>query len=329
MRVARAGLFALVLAGLVAAFSPPAAAESSSQLWDAFDKAADEHARVAEQVSDLQDRIAAIGVTIADNEQQLGGLRNDVRKLLVQRYVDGLTDPGFLLPDAVASLDRLAASTLIDVSLGVRADAIGQYRVAAESLAKEQSHLNDELARQRKLSDKLAGQVLQLRKRAEAALAAEVKAEEAAKERARLAAEAKARAAKLAAEKIAAEKAAAQRTTTAPTRTTTPAPATTRKPAPTPKPLPLQEGDLTDDQLAKLRACESGGNYSVRSNSRYRGAYQFDRGTWDRTAAHAGRLDLVGVDPSDADPADQDAMARQLYREAGAAPWPTCGPRMF
>ena len=40
MRVARAGLFALVLAGLVASLPPPAAAESSSQLWDAFDKAA-------------------------------------------------------------------------------------------------------------------------------------------------------------------------------------------------------------------------------------------------------------------------------------------------
>lgn len=74
--------------------------------------------------------------------------------------------------------------------------------------------------------------------------------------------------------------------------------------------------------LVCTRRRESGGNYSVVSRSgTYRGAYQFSRSTWDSTARHAGRLDLVGVDPAAAAPADQDAMALDLYRWQGASPW--------
>jgi hypothetical protein len=76
---------------------------------------------------------------------------------------------------------------------------------------------------------------------------------------------------------------------------------------------------------AALRECESGGDYSIVSRTgRYRGAYQFSRSTWDSVAAdHAP--DLVGVDPAAATPAEQDAMARALYADRGAQPWPHCG----
>jgi len=79
------------------------------------------------------------------------------------------------------------------------------------------------------------------------------------------------------------------------------------------------------EQWAALRSCESGGDYSIASSSgRYRGAYQFARTTWDSVA---GRQypSLVGVDPAAAAPAEQDAMALALYREAGHGPWPVCG----
>lgn len=81
----------------------------------------------------------------------------------------------------------------------------------------------------------------------------------------------------------------------------------------------------TEAQWEALRQCESGGNYTIVSpGGTYRGAYQFSQGTWDWVAA--GRWPaLVGVDPADASPADQDKMARRLYRLRGAAPWPTCG----
>ena len=69
-------------------------------------------------------------------------------------------------------------------------------------------------------------------------------------------------------------------------------------------------------------ARESHGNYSiVSSNGVYHGAYQFSVSTWNTVAQHAGRGDLVGVLPSQASPADQDAMALALYNWQGKAPW--------
>lgn len=85
-----------------------------------------------------------------------------------------------------------------------------------------------------------------------------------------------------------------------------------------------------DAVLAELRRCEAGGNYGQRGTwdgypSRYSGAYQFDRPTWDGVASrHAP--ELVGVEPADASPADQDRLARELWLERGPAPWPHCGP---
>jgi hypothetical protein len=82
----------------------------------------------------------------------------------------------------------------------------------------------------------------------------------------------------------------------------------------------------TQEQWAALRQCESSGNYSiVSSNGRYHGAYQFYQPTWDGIAAQAGRGDLVGLPPSQATPADQDALALLLWQQRGSQPWPICG----
>ena len=76
-----------------------------------------------------------------------------------------------------------------------------------------------------------------------------------------------------------------------------------------------------------VRQRESGGNYSIYNSggSGAAGAYQFMPGTWNSIAASSGRSDLVGVDPAQASPADQDAMAQALYAQQGAAPWVTGG----
>jgi len=130
-----------------------------------------------------------------------------------------------------------------------------------------------------------------------------------------------------------AEAAAQEATTTTEAPTTTAAPVvettTTTAPAPPPAPVaapaPAPTGGMTAAEasfLACVRQRESGGNYSVVSaNGLYYGAYQFHRSTWDTTANHAGRYDLVGVAPNIASPADQDAMALHLYRWQGPAPW--------
>jgi hypothetical protein len=76
-----------------------------------------------------------------------------------------------------------------------------------------------------------------------------------------------------------------------------------------------------DPFLVCTRAHESNGQYGVVSSAGYYGAYQFAPSTWDTTAVHAGRDNLIGVLPSRASPYDQDEMAWTLYQWQGNGPW--------
>lgn len=90
-------------------------------------------------------------------------------------------------------------------------------------------------------------------------------------------------------------------------------------------PLPLPPFGTDEGQWAALRQCESGGDYAITNPSgKYRGAYQFDRSTWN-SVAERHTPELVGVDPAAATPVDQDTVAFALYTERGARPWPHCG----
>ena len=100
----------------------------------------------------------------------------------------------------------------------------------------------------------------------------------------------------------------------------TPGPTTTI-PAET---VPAEVGP-TAEQWEALRFCEATGNYgAVSPTGNYRGAYQFSRVTWDWVAGiYHDRL--VGLDPAEVAPADQDAMAQALYDLRGRGQWPVCG----
>jgi hypothetical protein len=74
------------------------------------------------------------------------------------------------------------------------------------------------------------------------------------------------------------------------------------------------------DDFARLRACESGGNYSINTGNGFYGAYQFDRGTWNGLG-YPGRADQ-------ASPATQDAAAAKLQSQRGWSPWPACSRRL-
>jgi len=85
---------------------------------------------------------------------------------------------------------------------------------------------------------------------------------------------------------------------------------------------------LNDDQLYRLRACESDDNYqALNATGFYRGAYQFDFRTWNDVASRHFPW-LVGVDPAVAEPYWQDSMTRALFSERGRQPWPVCGRRI-
>ena len=116
--------------------------------------------------------------------------------------------------------------------------------------------------------------------------------------------------------------------TTGPTTTTT----TTTEPPTTTSDDPAIEHPIpdgtTEAQWHALRQCESTQNYrAISVSGRYRGAYQFSIRTWDWVAGKHWP-ELVGVDPIDASPSDQDKMAYKLYEMNGWDPWPTCKKRL-
>lgn len=117
----------------------------------------------------------------------------------------------------------------------------------------------------------------------------------------------------------------------APKATTPPPPPPTEPPPPpaTDPPAPPPVTGLSASDLATLRSCESGGNYGAYNPAGpYMGAYQFGQSSWNSTASWLGRGDLVGMAPSDASPAVQDAMAVGLWRMSGPGQWPHCGTHL-
>ena len=64
--------------------------------------------------------------------------------------------------------------------------------------------------------------------------------------------------------------------------------------------------------------CESGGNYgAVNPSSGAGGAYQIMPSTWDLYGGEGA--------PQDASPAEQDAIAAQIWADAGSAAWVCAG----
>jgi hypothetical protein len=327
------GVAATVVALL--AFVPAADASSSEELWRRFDRASQAHADAEEQLADVQLQLAQIERSLDSKRQTMAGLRDEVRRLAVDRYVrgsgGGATDL-FSLQDANegAYLEGLAG-----VVSGLRVDVIDAFDTAEEDLEAD-LRIAAELREQRETAVATSKELLaDLADAARQAAAAEAAA------RAEAARQAALRQAEQRAREDAARRARARAALAGTTTTTRPgarpasSAATTRPPATTPPPTsppvtraPLDPNGLSEAQLLALRTCESGNNYANTSNSRYRGAYQFHRRTWDGAAIQAGRPDLVGVDPAAASPADQDAMTQALYRSAGLRPWPTCGRRL-
>ena len=84
---------------------------------------------------------------------------------------------------------------------------------------------------------------------------------------------------------------------------------------PTPRAVAAAKA-ATGDVWARLRSCESGGNYARNSGNGYYGAYQFSASTW-RSLGYSGL-------PYQADPATQDQAAQRLLARSGWGQWPAC-----
>lgn len=75
--------------------------------------------------------------------------------------------------------------------------------------------------------------------------------------------------------------------------------------------VPAQGGGAGGD-MASIRQCESGGNYSTNTGNGYYGAYQFSQETWN---AYGG-----SGNPAQASPAEQGRIAAKAPRSS----WPNC-----
>jgi hypothetical protein len=214
--------------------------------------------------------------------------------------------------DSTDALDSVRRAELLDRANAQSQQAIDDYETASIDLTKKRQELEARRTAQASVVEELGSQRAALEQQL-AGLRAQADREAAAAARAQQAAAAAATKASGSAPKAVAPSGARK------PAAATPAP----KISATPPPAPSGTHPHHDDPfLACTRARESRGNYGVVSGSGlYYGAYQFSPTTWNTTANHAGRLELIGVLPSRASAYDQDDMAWTLYQWQGTGPW--------
>jgi len=280
-----------------------------------------------DRVGTLEDEAAELGVVDAALTKDLAEARRQLREYAVAAYIDGGQSEIFrssLNPEQASALawqSNLAAgqSSSADEAAN-RFEALKETNTPARLQA---AAALDDANRQLEEARFDAIQAAAFERDAEAALAAarQAAAEQAAANAAaaREAQRAQA-AAQQAARPPAAPRAAAPSPTSATGSASVPAPAPAAEEA-APSAGSGARGNPTaaeSETLARIRHCESRGNYSVVSASgRYRGAYQFDQATWNGVGGTG--------DPAAASPDEQDYRALLLLRQRGTRPWPNCG----
>jgi hypothetical protein len=321
--VRQSGSRALVLGVLVAlcatvgtAFAPFAHAQTTSNASDLraqADALSSKYFAALDRVSSLDDDIARSEQLRDDLLARAKTARAAVRARAALAYTSSGTQLATLV-DGSDTLETARRAHLIDRVNAHDEDVYQKLHEATRSLHKQQRELR---ATRQAQSDALGDLKAQ-------GAAIDAKLAQAAAEEQALAAAAQA----------AATKAAETTTTTAPadapaaaaptTTTTTTAVAAPSTPPPPPdySGTPGQSPHHDDPFLSCVRQRESGGNYgAVNPSGPYLGAYQFLQSTWNVTAAHAGRSDLVGVPANVASAYDQDEMAWALYQWQGKGPW--------
>jgi peptidoglycan hydrolase CwlO-like protein len=306
-----AGVLVVLCTAAATALSPLADAQTTSTTASDLRAQADElsskYFHALERVQSLDDEITKSEALVGDLLARAKEARDAVRARARIAYTSSGTQLQALI-ESSDTLDSARRAQLIDHVNAHDQDVYAKLEKATRALHKQQRQLR-------------------ATRQAQSAALADLKAESAAIDAKLAQAEATDAARAAAAAKAAAE---ATTTTTGAAPATEAAPSTTTTiPAPkTPPPPPDYSGTPgvsphhDDPFLSCVRQRESGGDYTaVNPSGPYLGAYQFLQSTWNVTAAHAGRSDLVGVPANLASPYDQDEMAWALYQWQGAGPW--------
>lgn len=273
---------------------------------------------VQRRIAELRDRVAELDARDAGLTSELASARREIREYAVAAFIDGgrsaVADPAAdrglagwrreVLAEqarrAAAAVDRVRALRVDDGDERAAAAAELDRLVAIEAEAR--SDVIQAAAVERDAEAAVAAARAEQRRRADAAAAAS-------------------RASTTTTTSSAPPARPAQVARSVSARRGSGAPAA--RPAPSPAPVvPAASGPAGATPaeaalLAKIRQCESGGNYAAVSPSgQYRGAYQFSLSTW-RAMGGSG-------DPAAASPAEQDQRALQLLRTQGPRAWPSC-----
>ena len=324
-----AGASAVVLAlavpiglagGSPVAGAAPAPDQSGAQAR--VDAARGETEAVARRYFEQLDRYEVVGSEIAATEQRMAdirqesiGLRAIVARRALRAYKSGGAGSVDFMLDGTGITDVARGTKLLSVANARDDSAVAQLHSLSEDLAGRRAELETSRQEQSAALEELRGAQRRVEGNLRAALADQ-----------------QAVVARLAAQAVA-DRAAKQATDAANTRSsaTTARPVADSSPAPAPAPAaPVVGYTPTDGShphhddpfLSCTRERESHGQYSVVNPSGpYLGAYQFLQSTWNITAQHAARSDLVGVPPNVASAYDQDDMAWTLYQWQGTGPW--------
>ena len=312
-------LCAITIAGAGAAFAPLAHAQTTVGAAGALRAEAEElsskYFTALARVQSLDDDIARSEQLVDDLLARAKQARAAVRARALHAYTSSGTQLATLV-DGDDTLDALRRAHLIDQVNAHDQDVFDRLQKATRALHKQQRELRATRQAQTDALDDLKAQGATI----DAKLAQAAVQEQAPAQPQAVTATAPAAAADRTDEPAATTATAAP--TTVPSTTTTTVPAPITPPPPNYSGTPGVSPHHDDPFLTCVRQRESGGNYgAVNPAGPYLGAYQFLQSTWNVTATHAGRSNLVGVPANLATPYDQDEMAWALYQWQGKAPW--------
>jgi peptidoglycan hydrolase CwlO-like protein len=306
---------ALACATALLMLPTPAGAQSTKDRVAAARKAVD---AAAQRWFDAQNKAASIDAHIAQLEHDIASAEQRVAaaKLVASARALRMYESASLQIADISGADAIdfaRRAKLMDRANAKNIDAVNELTASIDDLRAQRKAVEAERARQTKAVKDVAAERVALDAQLTLLEAKAAREDQAAS-----------RVAAAAAKSRRAAQGAATAAPTAPVVHTirVDAPSLAPPASSPPPPSPGVSPHHNDPFLVCTRARESSGNYGVVSaDGLYYGAYQFLPSTWDVTANHAGRGDLVGVLPNRASEYDQDEMAWTLYQWQGKGPW--------
>lgn len=313
----------LLIPSLAATGTPASAQEADpvTQANDAVAQAQAEVDAVAGAYFDALQRAQQLDAQISDLEARIDQSRQRVTELkritndrAVAAYKRSGNSLGSVFLDSSGATDTAHRIKLLDIVNAHDDDAVRVLRRSQDDLTREHQDLEtaraeqaSALARLKDQDGEVNAKLVAAQAQRQVALDQQLQAQQQA-----------------AAEAAAAEAAAAAAPPPPPPPTTQPAPRP-NTPAPVPATSAPNGGvnpHHNDPYLTCVRRHESSDNYQAYNpGGPAYGAYQFLQSTWNLAANHAGRGDLVGLDPRRASQYDQDEMAWTTYQWQGKRPW--------